>query len=221
MRIRLAMARRLVRRIGLVDAVRYNIGFWLPVFRRFVGIDRTPAFPYERYSDYVIEADDINAPEMAAALVDRGIDRILLAHSGIIRKPILDIDGPWIINTHPAALPRMRGVDVIRWSILEGVMPAISTHIVDSGVDTGPILDCETIVPLPSEKLCEFERRVNEIAAEKLVDCSLAGPEVFPVPQRQNIEEGRQYYLMPFKLLQRVEEGFALMKRRCEAHGAE
>lgn len=217
MRTRLVLARRLARRIGWIDAIRYNIGFWRPVFGRLLGINRSLAFPYERYADRVIEASDVNAPEMAVGLIDQSIDRILLAHSGIIRKPILDIEGLWIINAHPGSLPRMRGVDVIRWSILEGVMPAITVHVIDGGVDTGPILHREPIAPMPGEALDEFERRVTEIAAEKLVECALAGPGAFPAPQRQNLEDGRQYYLMPFKWLPKVEENYASMMKGTRA----
>jgi len=218
MRARLVLARRLARRIGWIDAIRYNIGFWRPVLGRLLGISRPVKFPYERYADRVLEANDINAPVLAQALAEEGIDRVLLAHSGLIRKPILDTEGVWIINAHPGALPHMRGVDVIRWAILEGRMPSITVHVVDAGVDTGPILQCEPIAPLPNETLHEFERRVSETAAEKLVQCCLAGPGAFPAPQRQNLEDGRQYYLMPFKLLPRVAENFAAMKRKCAPH---
>lgn len=213
MRARLRMCRRLAGRIGWVDAIRYNTGFWGPVFKRFIGLDRATAFPYDRYSNRVMEAGDINATRFAAGLIEHGIDRVLLAHSGIIRKPILSIDGLWIINSHPAVLPRMRGVDVIRWSILEEVPTAVTVHVVNDGVDTGPILDSETVEPLPEETLTAFEGRVTERATEKLVDCGLAGPAAFPAPLRQSRDQGRQYYLMPFKYLPLVEKNFASMKR--------
>ncbi len=218
MRARLAMARRLARRIGWVDAIRYNLGFWLPGFRRLIGMERSAKFDYEQFSDCVIEASDINATEMVAGLIDHGIERILLAHCGIIRKPILDVDGIWIINSHPGYLPRMRGVDVIRWSILEDVTPAISTHIVDSGIDTGPVIDRETVIPLPNETLANFERRIGEFAARKLVECALAGPGTLPAPEPQYLRDGQQYYLMPLKWLPKVEERFSAMKRRYANH---
>jgi folate-dependent phosphoribosylglycinamide formyltransferase PurN len=218
MRARLVLARRLARRIGWIDAIRYNIGFWRPVLGRLLGITRQAKFPYQHYADRVIEANDINAPAMAQALEEEGIDRVLLAHSGLIRKPILDTGGIWIINAHPGALPSMRGVDVVRWAILEGRMPAISVHVVDSGVDTGPVLKCESIAPLPDESLPEFERRVSETAAQRLVECTLAGPGAFTQPRRQNREDGRQYYLMPFNLLPRVAENFSAMKKERAPH---
>jgi len=211
MRARIAMARRLARRIGWTDAVRYNANFWWPLFKRATGFHRTPRFPYERFADRVVEASDINAPAMARAMAEEKVDRVLLAQSGIVRQPILDLDGIWIINAHPGLLPRMRGVDVIRWSILEDVALGITVHVVDNGVDTGPILGQETVVPMAAEPFADFDRRLNERAAELLVEFGLAGPGAFPAPKQQSREDGRQYYMMPRNLAAAAKRKFDLL----------
>ena len=211
---RMRLARGLARHIGWIDAARYNVGFWWPVMRRRLGLDRRTAFPYANYGKRVIETEDINAPRIAQGIVERGIDRVLLAHSGIIRQRALLTPDIWVINAHPGALPRMRGVDVVRWSILEGVEPAVTVHRVDGGVDTGPILCRARVPPLPTEPLCAFEKRVNETAAHMLVQCGLAGREAFPRPERQEGQHGRQYHLMPFKRFPEVVERFEAMKQQ-------
>jgi hypothetical protein len=174
---RVRMARRLAGRIGWVDAARYNAIFWKPLLRRRLGLQRTPDFPYCDYADRLVEASSINAPEIASALESASIRRVLLAQSGIVRERILSLPDVWIVNSHPAALPMMRGVDVVRWSILKGVEPAITVHQVDKGVDTGPILYRETVKPRRGETLAGFERRIIELSADRLVECGLAVPQ--------------------------------------------
>jgi len=45
-----------------------------------------------------------------------------------------------IINIHPGHLPRHRSLDSIPWSIYSAEPLFITSHFVDSGIDTGPIL---------------------------------------------------------------------------------
>lgn len=51
------------------------------------------------------------------------------------------LSGPKIcINTHPSLLPENRGSYPIFWSCILGGEAGISIHIIDEGIDTGPIV---------------------------------------------------------------------------------
>ena len=58
----------------------------------------------------------------------------------IIKQDVLDTLPDRFINLHIALLPYNRGADPNAWSILEETPKGCTIHIIDSGIDTGPIL---------------------------------------------------------------------------------
>lgn len=58
----------------------------------------------------------------------------------IISGPLLAKPLRGFINTHPSLLPYNRGKHYNFWALVEGAPFGVSLHIVDSGVDTGPVV---------------------------------------------------------------------------------
>lgn len=78
---------------------------------------------------------------------DQLIDRILHADFDILISnglgyilPIRDLPEKTYVNIHPSFLPDLRGVDPIPGSILFGRDSGATCHIMDDGIDTGPII---------------------------------------------------------------------------------
>ena len=212
---RLSQARRLAHRIGVLDAARYNLKFWLPLIAAHIRSRGASGFSYENYAHSVVETSDISTVEVADALQAHKIGKVLLGHSGIVRRPILGSPNLWIINAHPGLLPEMRGVDVVRWSVIKGIPPGVTVHVVDSGVDTGPILYQERIAFRKGESLGMLEQRINRRCTDLLVEIGLAGPQAYTEPTAQRREDGTQHHLLPFRLHQKANEQLA--RRQTEA----
>jgi methionyl-tRNA formyltransferase len=68
---------------------------------------------------------------------------VLFGH--IIPERVLHHFKGKIINLHPSLLPTGRGADPIPWSIIEDKPQGITIHIIDSGLDTGDILQQKVI----------------------------------------------------------------------------
>lgn len=58
----------------------------------------------------------------------------------IIKKDVIDLIKNKIINLHISLLPWNRGAHPNLWSFLENTPKGVSIHLIDEGVDTGPIL---------------------------------------------------------------------------------
>ena len=67
-------------------------------------------------------------------------DAILLAGADIVPPAVLEIPKLGTINGHYGLLPRYRGMNVTEWSIYHDDPVGVSVHLVDSGIDTGPIV---------------------------------------------------------------------------------
>ena len=76
-----------------------------------------------------------------------------------------------IINTHPALLPSFPGAHGVRDALAYGVRVTGSTvHLVDAGVDTGPILAQEPVAVRPGDDEATLHERIKVVERRLLVD---------------------------------------------------
>ncbi|MFQ6330511.1 phosphoribosylglycinamide formyltransferase [Nocardia sp. CWNU-33] len=95
--------------------------------------------------------------------------------------------GGRIINTHPALLPAFPGAHGVRDALAYGVRVTGSTvHLVDSGVDTGPILAQEAVPVLDDDDEATLHERI------KVVERRLLAEVVAAVATRGIVSDGRK-----------------------------
>ena len=76
-----------------------------------------------------------------------------------------------IINTHPALLPAYPGAHAVRDALAAGVTETGSTvHVVDAGVDTGPVIVQEAVAVLPDDDEAALHERIKTVERRLLVD---------------------------------------------------
>lgn len=69
-----------------------------------------------------------------------------------------------IVNVHPALLPAFPGAHPVQEAIAAGVRETGATvHLVDEGVDTGPILRQERVPILPGDTADSLHARIREV----------------------------------------------------------
>ncbi|CCH35039.1 phosphoribosylglycinamide formyltransferase [Saccharothrix espanaensis DSM 44229] len=79
--------------------------------------------------------------------------------------------GGRMINTHPALLPAFPGAHGVRDAVDYGVKVSGATvHLVDGGVDTGPILAQEAIVVGDGDDADSLHERIKVVERRLLVD---------------------------------------------------
>jgi methionyl-tRNA formyltransferase len=132
-------------------------------------------------------------------------DVVLLLGADIVPASWLTVPRLGTVNAHYGLLPAYRGMNVTEWSIYQGDPLGVTIHLVDSGVDTGPILVQEQIALEPGDTFASLRRKHQEVAARLLVDAALAllDGSARAVPQAAG--QGRQYYRM-HPALRRVAE---------------
>ncbi|WP_194815943.1 phosphoribosylglycinamide formyltransferase [Nocardia sp. XZ_19_385] len=105
----------------------------------------------------------------------------------ILGPTFLERFGGRIINTHPALLPAFPGAHGVRDALAYGVKVTGSTvHLVDSGVDTGPILAQEAVTVLPGDDEASLHERI------KVVERRLLAEVVAAVATRGIVSDGRK-----------------------------
>ena len=121
--------------------------------------NRAAAKALDRARDAGVEALVLGHKEFAsreaydAALVAllraRGVDLVVLAgFMRIVTPVLLDAFPDRVVNIHPSLLPAFPGLDAQQQAFSAGVaVSGCTVHLVDGGMDTGPIL-AQAVVPV-------------------------------------------------------------------------
>lgn len=84
---------------------------------------------------------DINSLKVENHLKSSNNTLLLYGGGGIIRQNIIDACDMGILNAHLGLLPQIRGMNAAEWNVLLNLPQAVSIHFIDSGIDTGNVLD--------------------------------------------------------------------------------
>ncbi len=122
-----------------------------------VGTDRADAPGLVRATTagvdtFVVAPEGLTRPQWDQALSEAiaSYKPDLVVCAGFMRllgEHVLNQTGDKIINTHPALLPSFPGAHAVRDALAYGVkVTGCTIHIVDAGVDSGPVLAQESVV---------------------------------------------------------------------------
>lgn len=76
-----------------------------------------------------------------------------------------------IINTHPALLPAFPGAHGVRDALRHGVrVTGATVHLIDSGTDTGPILDQRAVLVADDDDECSLHERIKQVERVMVVE---------------------------------------------------
>ena len=102
---------------------------------------------------------------MAAWLEERSVRLVVLAgYMHILTPAFLDRFPDAVVNVHPSLLPAFPGAHAVEEQLEAGVEVAGATvHIVDEGVDSGPILAQEPVAVLPGDTPETLHERIKSV----------------------------------------------------------
>ena len=97
-------------------------------------------------------------------LQEQEIDLIVLAgYMRIIGQTLLSHYSNRILNIHPSLLPSFPALLGIKDAYEYGVkVTGVTVHLVDDGVDTGPIIAQEPVMILPEDSLESLEEKIHQ-----------------------------------------------------------
>ncbi|MDP5277088.1 phosphoribosylglycinamide formyltransferase [Chengkuizengella axinellae] len=125
-------------------------------------IANIPVFAF-RPKEYV--SREAYEQEIVKELQKKQIDLIVLA--GYMRLVTDTLVKPYygkMINIHPSLLPSFPGLDAIGQAYEYGVkVTGVTVHFVDNGMDTGPIINQESVIIEESDTLEQLENNIHKV----------------------------------------------------------
>ncbi|HMT32118.1 MAG TPA: phosphoribosylglycinamide formyltransferase [Dermatophilaceae bacterium] len=136
------------------------------------GLDRARAAGIPSFVCRV--ADFSSRADWDAALADQ-LDSY--ASAFVVSAGFMKLLGPQtlgrhtVVNTHPALLPAFPGAHAVRDALAYGVtLTGTTCHLVDAGVDTGPIIEQHAVAVEPDDTEESLHERIKVIERRMLVD---------------------------------------------------
>ena len=109
---------------------------------------------------------------LAAALVAHEPDLVVCAgFMRVLGSAVLEALGGRIVNTHPSLLPAFPGATAVRDALAHAVkVTGCTAHLVDAGVDTGPVLAQRAVEVLDDDDEAALHERIKVVERTLLVD---------------------------------------------------
>lgn len=126
-----------------------------------------------RVSDYSTRADwdAALAEHLGTWLPSQDVERRWVISAGFMKVLGSQVlDGFTVLNTHPALLPAFPGAHAVREALAYGVhVTGTTVHLVDQGMDTGPIVAQRAVPIRPGDTEDSLHERIKVVERDLLV----------------------------------------------------
>lgn len=130
-------ARRTLRKLRRVGITAAPVG--LALRRAYADAGRGPAL--EDVATEVVRVPTLNGDEARAALRRLAADIAISLDNAIIRPETFSLPAHGTINVHHGGVPDYRGGPPVFWELRDGLdRVGFTIHLIDAGIDTGPVL---------------------------------------------------------------------------------
>mgnify|MGYP005997198959 FL=1 len=114
----------------------------------------------DKWAEVLASNIDIHQPDLI----------VLAGFMRVLPKSFVDRYYPRIINLHPSLLPKFPGAHAVRDALASGATETGSTiHVVDAGVDTGPVIAQQSMAILAGIGEPQLHEQIKEIEKQQLV----------------------------------------------------
>ena len=102
---------------------------------------------------------------MAQWLIEQGVELVVLAgYMHILTPSFLERFPDRVLNVHPSLLPAFPGAHAVEEQLAAGVAESGATvHLVDEGVDSGPILRQERVPVVADDTPATLHERIKQV----------------------------------------------------------
>jgi len=174
----------------------------------------------------VRQGRSVNEPSCRQLIQERGYRLVFVFGTGLLREDLLGLPDVTFVNLHAGWLPRFRGEGLLSALAEEGVDAlGITVHLVDRGIDAGPILCRERLTIEPMDNVYAIGLKATVVGATLFLRVAedLQRGSLHAIPQ--DLREGRLYsgrYLKThFEMRRDAQQALARFRRQATARREE
>ena len=110
-----------------------------------------------------------NSEETALMVKEYDLDIGVISGARILKPIAFENFHIGVINMHPGILPENRGLDTIKWAIINDLPQGASVHIIDRNIDRGQLICKSQIEIYSDDTLVDIQIRVQNKEQELLL----------------------------------------------------
>jgi folate-dependent phosphoribosylglycinamide formyltransferase PurN len=114
-----------------------------------------------------VEHDSLSA---ASILNQFNPDIGIILGARILKRHIIEQFSIGILNLHPGLIPENRGLDNIKWGIIQSIPQGATAHLITQKIDHGPIIAREQITLEEGDSLIDIYIKVQELELKLMVE---------------------------------------------------
>ena len=141
---------------------------------------------------------DVNADDAIAKVREWNADALIYSGGGILRSRLLRATPVGVLNMHIGLLPEVRGMSCPEWSLLTGVPLGVTIHLIEEGIDTGPVLLRRELPRQDTPSTIRTVRdRLTALGVDMVVEAvdGLAKGTLAPVEQSRRAEDLQHFVI--------------------------
>jgi folate-dependent phosphoribosylglycinamide formyltransferase PurN len=177
-------------------------------------------------SDYIdlhpeklLRTTNLNSVDFLSQLEQQKFDVGIARGGGILRKKFIESFRLGILNLHGAGpLPYYRGLGSLEFALVEGQPLYLNIHYIDSGIDTGPVLEKIPFHLDGINNLNHLYAKIHIMGIDALVSMTskLMGGTIEAISQK--VEDGRQHFI-PHPVFEKLAQERLISRVRLESRG--
>ena len=99
-----------------------------------------------------------------------------------------------VLNMHPGILPENRGLDNVKWAVINNHPQGVTTHLIDNKIDMGRFIDKQTIKIYGDDSLMDFHIRIQNLEQKMMIEALKLIPSI---KNFKKLDVGNYYKAVP------------------------
>ncbi len=138
-----------------------------------------------------------NSEEVRDEIIKKELDLGIILGARILKPIAFSSFKTGVLNMHPGILPENRGLDTIKWAIINKIDQGVTSHLIDEKIDRGRIIDTDTIKIYKDDTLVDIQIRIQNLEQKMMLDAIEMLETETNVKQLTKAERGHYNRSMP------------------------
>jgi len=111
-----------------------------------------------------------NSQDTIDLINEYNLDVGIILGARIIKKDIIKAFNIGILNLHPGLIPINRGLDNVKWAIVDNLKQGVTSHLISHEIDKGSIIEVQEIEVFEDDTLVDIHIRIQELEQSMMIE---------------------------------------------------
>lgn len=121
------------------------------------------------YHDIDYHVAPHNSDHVANLISKYDLDLGIILGARILDPLVINRFNKGVLNMHPGILPENRGLDTIKWAIINNISQGVTTHLIDGKIDRGLLVEKRKIEIYSDDTLLDLQIRLQNLEQEMML----------------------------------------------------